>query len=202
MLKTAGRSTALLLIFISTMLLGCSTTPRFQRPLDTLRAYTDAVRKKDTAEMKKYLSAATLQMHQEEAQRQGISVDDILLRETLIAPGQRSVRFRHEKIDGPRATIEVQNSFGVFETYPFVLEEGIWKLDKKGFAEGLRQIGEENDATIDDFIEQQRVEPEDTAPGTDGPASGTDSPAPPAETDTEPVGPPPPATGDGPPDIQ
>ena len=52
------------------------------------------------------------------------------------------------------ATLEVKNSFGSWETVPFVREEGRWKIDKKGYADRLMQEVEQSTQQMDDFINQ------------------------------------------------
>lgn len=151
------RSILVLVFFISVM--ACTTSPKFQRPFDTLKAYTIATKKKDATSMKLLLSAETLKMHENEAQQQNVPVDDIVLRETLIVQGQSSLEYRNEKIEGDNATIEVKNSFGQWDTIPFVREQGIWKIDKKGFANQMQQqIEQQNNQSIDDIINQGRIQ--------------------------------------------
>lgn len=103
-------------------------------PLETYKTYTKAIKKKDIETMKLLLSDATLKMDEDEAKAQGVSIDDIVKRETLFIESQRSVEYRDEKIDGDKATLQVKNSFGSWETLPFVREEGVWKIDKLGQA--------------------------------------------------------------------
>ncbi|MBK8465555.1 MAG: DUF4878 domain-containing protein [Chloracidobacterium sp.] len=103
-------------------------------PLETYKTYTKAIKRKDTAAMKLLLSEATIKMNEQEATAQGVSVDDIVKRETLFIESQKSVEYRDEKIDGDKATLQVKNSFGSWETVPFVREEGVWKIDKLGQA--------------------------------------------------------------------
>jgi len=104
--------------------------------------------------MKLLLSAETMRMHELEAQAQNVPVDDIVKRETLFSEGQKSVKLRNEKIEGDSATLEVENSFGSWETVPFVRENGEWKIDKKGFADRLMQDIEQNNRQLDDIINQ------------------------------------------------
>ncbi len=107
--------------------------------------------------MKLLLSADSIKMLEQEAKAQNISLDDVVKRETLFNENQTSVEFRNEKIDGGRATLEVKNSFGTFETVPFVFEEGEWKIDKKGFADRLiEDIEQENNQQLDSVIDQSR----------------------------------------------
>jgi len=102
--------------------------------------------------MKVLLSDATLKMHEQEAKAQGVTVDDLLKRETMIGESQRSVEYRDEKIDGDKATLQVKNVYGSWETVPFVREDGVWKMDKQGYANRMIQDIEENNRKLDDII--------------------------------------------------
>ncbi|MEO8648669.1 MAG: hypothetical protein ABI539_05845 [Acidobacteriota bacterium] len=140
-------------------LFGASCGPGDQpaTPLETFKTYTKAIKQKDTTTMKLLLSADSIKMLEQEAKAQNISLDDVVKRETLFNENQTSVEFRNEKIDGGRATLEVKNSFGTFETVPFVFEEGEWKIDKKGFADRLiEDIEQENNQQLDSVIDQSR----------------------------------------------
>lgn len=103
-------------------------------PLETYKTYTKAIKNKDTAAMKLLLSDATIKMDEQEAKAQNVPVDDIVKRETLFIESQKSVEYRDEKIDGDKATLQVKNSFGSWESVPFVREDGVWKIDKLGYA--------------------------------------------------------------------
>jgi len=122
----------ILIFSLAAFFAACEQNPA--TPLETFKTYTKAIKKKDTASMKVLLSDATIKMDEQEARAQGIGVDDVLLRETLFNPNQRSVEFRDEKIEGDKATLQVKNSFGSWETVPFVREDGAWKIDKAGAA--------------------------------------------------------------------
>src|SRR3982751_5699022 len=104
-------------------------------PLETFKTYTKAYKQKDATSMKVLISKDSMKMHEQEAKAQGVSVDEIIKRETLFNPDQTTVEFRNEKIDGDKATLEVKNSLGMWETVPFVKEDGVWKIDKKGYAD-------------------------------------------------------------------
>lgn len=106
--------------------------------------------------MKLLLSSETLKMHEQQAKAQGVTVDDIVKREALISESQTVVKFRNEKIEGEKATLEVENSFGGWDTVPFVFEEGQWKIDKKGFADQMMREIEESQRQIEDAINQGR----------------------------------------------
>ena len=151
----------ILVLLLTVFIFACSTTPKYKTPFDTLRAYTTAIKKKDITTMKTLLSAATIEMHQQQAQMQNVTLDEIVQRETLFNPNQNVLEYRNEKIDGERATIEVRNSFNTFDTVVFVLEEGIWKIDKAGSANQLQQnIEQQNDQQIDDMINRDRIDPD------------------------------------------
>ena len=100
-------------------------------PLQTFKTYTKAIKQKDTTTMKLLLSNATMKMHEQEAKAQGVTVDDIVKRETLFGENQTTVEYRNEKIDGDKATLQVKTSYGSWETVPFVKEDGVWKIDKR-----------------------------------------------------------------------
>jgi uncharacterized lipoprotein len=141
----------------SILLLGACTSPKAPAtPVTTFQTYTKAIKQKDIATMKLLLSKATLEMHEMEAQAQGVTVDDVVKRETLFAENQKVVKFRNEKIDGELATLEVQNSMGTWETVPFVKENGEWKIDKKGFAQRLMEQNEKSNQELDNLINQGR----------------------------------------------
>ncbi|MBA2335615.1 MAG: DUF4878 domain-containing protein [Blastocatellia bacterium] len=145
----------ILVPFVSFLLLAaCSgeTTP--STPIETFKTYTKAIKQKDTTTMKLLLSAETIKMHELEAKAQSVTVDDIVKRETLFSEGQTTVKLRNEKIDGETATLEVENSFGAWETVPFIKEDDVWKIDKKGYADRLMQEIEQNNQQLDDIIDQ------------------------------------------------
>src|SRR5262245_10525889 len=121
-----------LIFFTALFVGGCSGNSEPASPLQTFKTYTKALKQKDTATMKLLLSNDTMKMHEQEAKAQGVTVDDIIKRETLVSPDQTTVEYKNEKISGDKATLEVKNSYGMWETVPFVKEDGVWKIDKKG----------------------------------------------------------------------
>lgn len=156
--KTMKPYHLIFILFVSAFLFGCASNQTPTTPLDSLKAYINAIKKKDPTMMKLLLSDATIKMHEQQAKEQGVTLDDIVMRETLFNQSQSSLKFKNEKIEGDRATIEVENSFGMYETVPFVREEGVWKIDKQGYADQLRQQTEQqNNQSIDDVINQGRI---------------------------------------------
>jgi hypothetical protein len=138
------------------LFLACSSVSQPSTPLETLKAYTNAIRQKDPTTMKLLLSKESLKMHQQEAKSQNISLDEVVLRETLFSPDQKSLSYRNEKIEGERATIEVKNSYGIFETVQFVKEGDVWKIDKQGFANQIEQQILQDNQELDRIINQGR----------------------------------------------
>ncbi len=123
----------------------CASESKPSTPLETLQAYTRAIKRKDTTEMKLLLSDASLKMAEQEAKAQGRPLDEIVKNETLFNESQTELKYRNEKIDGERGSIEVKNSFGMWNTVPFVREEGAWKIDKQAAADDIiKQVEEEN----------------------------------------------------------
>jgi len=144
----------LLILSVASLALACAREQKPETPFKTFETYIKALKKKDTTTMKLLLSAETLKAHEQEAKAMGVTVDEIVKRESIFAEGQKVVEFRNEKIDGERATLEVKNAFDQWETVFFLLENGKWKIDKKGYTDQLlREIEQEND----NFDEQNNI---------------------------------------------
>ena len=116
--------------------------------------------------MKLLLSEATVKKHEDEAKAQNVPLDEVLLRDTLFNPNQKAVEYRDEKIEGDKATLQVKNSSNSWITLRFVREEGVWKIDKEGVADQIRQdilnrqkqaFGEETPA----IISEPELEPQE-----------------------------------------
>lgn len=137
---------AIIIFSLSLVAVSCSRETKPSTPLDTFKAYTQAIKKKDITTMKLLLSESSRKMHEAEAKAKGVTLDDVMRTETLFTENQKEALYRNEKIDGEKATLDVKNSEGRWETVPFVLEEGIWKIDKQGYANQI----------IDDIEERQR----------------------------------------------
>jgi hypothetical protein len=150
----------LIFIFIFTLALffiSCGSEEKPATPFETFVAYTKAIKQKDTTTMKLLLSDASIKMHDQEAKAQNITLDDVVKRQTLFSETQTSVKHRNEKIEGDKATMEVQNSFGAWETVPFIKEDGVWKIDKQGFANQIMQEVEQNNRELNDIRNQGRT---------------------------------------------
>lgn len=143
-----------LVFSIAVIAISCASESKPDTPLESFKAYINAVKQKDTTKMKMLLSAESIKMHEQEAKSQNVTLDDIVRRETLFSEGQKTVEFRNQTIAGEKASLEVKNSFGTWETVPFVREDDEWKIDKKAYAERMLQDVEQNNQQMDDFINQ------------------------------------------------
>lgn len=160
MASRTTRSVLISTLFALFFTFGCSSGSKADTPIETFKTYITAVKEKDTTKMKLLLSSESIKMHEQEAKAQNLTLDDIVKRETLLTEGQKVVEFRNEKVDGEKATLEVKNSFGTWETIPFVREGGEWRIDKKGYADRLFQDVEQNNQQMDDFINQGKQTPQ------------------------------------------
>ncbi len=149
-------SSKFIIFLFGLILFACAGNSSSSTPLETLKAYTAAIKKKDTATMKLLLSDASIKMAEQEAKAQNVTPDEIIKRDTLFSQSQTSLKYRNERIEGDKAIIEVENSFGSFDPVLFVREGGKWKIDKQGFADQMLQQVDEQNRKLDDIINQGR----------------------------------------------
>ncbi|MCY7377330.1 MAG: hypothetical protein LH472_15330 [Pyrinomonadaceae bacterium] len=145
-----------IILILTASLLACADEEKPSTPLTTLKAYTLAIKQKDTTTMKLLLSNGSIKMAEEEAKSRGVTLDEVVRRETLFDQTQRTVEFRNEKIDGDKATIEMKDSYNAWNTVPFIREEGIWKIDKQAAANIMMQDFERQQKENEDKINQSR----------------------------------------------
>jgi hypothetical protein len=126
-------------------------------PLRTLDAYANAFKRKDITSMKILLSDASMKMADQQARAQNTTIDEIVKNETLFTENQTQAVYRNQKIEGTRATVEVKNSYNSWDTIQFVLEDGIWKIDKQALADQMLQQSEQKNKELDDRINQGRI---------------------------------------------
>jgi len=146
-----------LILFFACLFFACAGAPKSSTPLETLKTYTQAIKKKDTTTMKLLLSAESIKMSEQEAKSQNVPLDEIVKRETLFNENQKTVEFRNEKIEGEKATIEMKDSMGVWNTILFVREDDVWKIDKQGIANQMIKQVEERDKQLDEIINQGKT---------------------------------------------
>lgn len=143
-------------VFAAIFVISCSGEKQPATPVETFQTYVKAFKKKDLTTMKLLLSSDSLKMHEQEAKAEGVPLDDVVRRDTLLAQDQTTVEYRNEKIDGDRATLEYKNSENKWEIIPFVREGGEWKVDKKGYADQLLREVEQNGQQFDEQIYRDR----------------------------------------------
>ena len=141
--------TLLATVLLPLFLLACGPRGEAASPVETFETYVKALKKKDYTSAKVLLSDATIKMHEKEAKAQGTTVDEIIKRGSLVADGQNTVKYRNEKIDGDKASIEVQNAFKSWETVHFVREDGNWKIDIAASAEDIIKDVDDQDKVFD-----------------------------------------------------
>jgi hypothetical protein len=157
------------LILISALFFACTQgAPKAETPLDTLQAYQQAVRKKDPTEMKLLLSKGSLKMAEDEAKAQNTTVDEIIKRETLFTETQKKIRIKNQIIEGNKATIEVENTFGSWDIIPFNKEDGGWKIAKERYLEEQMKRTEKEMKELDEQFKQSV--PDTSSPGFPTPA--------------------------------
>lgn len=99
-------------------------------PTATAQAFYEAAKSKDISAMKSLVSKSTLDLMDKAAKAQNKTVDDLLKASNESAPPPATFETRNEKIDGDKATLEVnQDGKGRWQTMNFVKEDGSWKLD-------------------------------------------------------------------------
>lgn len=130
-----SKSIAVAALALAVMVAGTACNRLGSSPSATLKAYFEALQKKDAAGLKKTLSKGTLEMFEQfaKAQNPPKSLDEALqtgLASSTTAPDANKVpETRNEKIEGEKATLEVKNDkTGAWETVPFVKEDGAWKI--------------------------------------------------------------------------
>lgn len=141
-------------IFVGFLLAVSCAAPQPATPLETFKTYIKAIKNKDTTTMKLLLTHDSIKMHEQEAKSQGVTLDDIVKKEPLFDPSQTSVEYRNEKVEDDKATLEVKNPYGVWETVPFLKEDGEWKIDKKAYADQMENDIEKSNQQLDDMINQ------------------------------------------------
>ncbi|HEY8563561.1 MAG TPA: hypothetical protein VIL74_24495 [Pyrinomonadaceae bacterium] len=155
----------LIFILLAVALAACFSAPKKQlTPLETLKEYGNAYKKKDITTMKLLLSDESLKMHEQEAKAQNTTVDEIVKRETLFSENQTQADFRNQKIEDDKATIEMKDAMGIWNTVQFVKEEGVWKIDRRGFANKIEQEVEQKNNQLDQLINQGRIDDNSNMP--------------------------------------
>ncbi len=146
-----------LIIFLLSAVVSCSVSqPKRLTPLETLNVYGNAFKKKDTTQMKLLLSQSTLKMAEESARAQNTTVDEIIKSEKLFGENQTTAEYRNEKTEDEKASIEIKDSIGIWNTVQFIKEDDVWKIDKTSFANKIEREIEQSNDELDRIINQGR----------------------------------------------
>ncbi len=112
-----------------------TSTASAATPTEAFRLYYEAIKRGDAPAVKALFSRATIQMLEAQAKATGKSLDDVFgegFQEARKELPEAVPETRNEKINGDRATLEINDSKkGRWETLNFV-KEGGWKI---GFAD-------------------------------------------------------------------
>ncbi|MDQ3819553.1 MAG: DUF4878 domain-containing protein [Acidobacteriota bacterium] len=96
-------------------------------PTATAKAFYDASKAKDVQGIKNALSKKSLAMLEGFSQMGGKSLDDSL-KESDPAKMSQTFEVQNEKINGDKATLDIKDENGKWQTVPFVKEDGQWKI--------------------------------------------------------------------------
>jgi hypothetical protein len=108
-------------------------------PLQTINSLSTASKSKDLVTIKRRLNKGSLALFEETAGGQGLTIDELLSRKGG-APLATMADARNEKIEGEKASVEVQDSTTeTYETIPLIKEDGEWKVALDIYMETLRQ---------------------------------------------------------------
>jgi hypothetical protein len=108
-----------------------TSTASASTPTEAFRLFIEALKRNDPAAVKSLFSRSTINMMEEEAKREKKSFNDVFndgFEDARKDAQTADYESRNEKIDGDRATLEVNNSKqGGWKTLHFV-NEGGWKI--------------------------------------------------------------------------
>lgn len=139
---------------------GCSSgAPSEDTPTNALKRYVTAQQKGDVATMKRLLSNSSIAFIETIARSRGKTVEDVLLEETKVRIATLP-ETRNEKIEGDTATVEVRDDqSGEFDlVYPFVREDGEWKLARDKQIESiLKKANEERERIVRGVGDESRT---------------------------------------------
>ncbi len=103
-------------------------TAAVKSPTETMVAFIEALKTKDSEVIKATLSKQSL-VQLEEAAKAGKTTIDQIITEGEDMSKEKTPEMKDEKIDGDNATIEVQDEkTKKWDTVPFVKEDGKWKI--------------------------------------------------------------------------
>jgi hypothetical protein len=127
-------------------------TPGAGSPTAAIRAYYQAAINKDYETAKKYLSAGTIKLMEEEAKKENKSFDEAFKASINESGTTTMPEFSNEQISGDTATVDIKGSGDEQGQMPLVKEGGEWKLALDKLVDELKKaFGElEKEASKDE----------------------------------------------------
>jgi PBP1b-binding outer membrane lipoprotein LpoB len=97
-------------------------------PTETMVAFVEGLKKKDSNSIKETLSKTSLEQLEKAAAEDKTTIDEIISAGEDMSK-ENTPEMKDEKIDGDSATIQVQDEkTKKWDTVPFVKEDGKWKI--------------------------------------------------------------------------
>jgi Cu/Ag efflux protein CusF len=124
-----GVAMILLLTLIALSVAACKKSSD-ESPGAIFQAFYESLKNKDVEAYKKTVSKNTLQILERRAKEIDRTLD-AYIKMDMDKPTRKlpdKLETRNEKIEGDRATLEVKNTEGGWNTVPFVKEDGQWKV--------------------------------------------------------------------------
>ena len=77
---------------------------------------------------------------------------------------KRQVKYRNVREQEDKASIEVEDTLGIWNTVHLVKEDGAWKIDRKNEAIQIEQQVEQSNQELDNIINQGRIDESNMPP--------------------------------------
>lgn len=104
------------------------TIKSLKTPTETYRTFIVATFNKDVETIRQTVSKGGNEYLETAAKKQNTTVAELLTGGAVEKVTREIPEIKNEKIDGNRATIEVKNELGLYNTIPLVKENGEWKI--------------------------------------------------------------------------
>ena len=123
----------------------------FKTPTEAYKTFIVATFNKDIDTIKQTVSSGSMKYLEEAAKQQNTTFAELLIGGKVEEIDREIPEIKNEKISGNKATIEVKNEAGLYDTIPMIKENGEWKfaLDElgrqaqKNFDEMKKRLAEE-----------------------------------------------------------
>ncbi len=124
----SNKLSILIIALVAFVALTAAACGNANSPSGVYKTYQQALRDKDAAKIKGTMSQGLLKIVEDNAKKKNKTLDEFLTSGLPLPPALPETR--NEKIDGDKATLEVQSpNSGQWSTASFVKEDGQWKYD-------------------------------------------------------------------------